>query len=201
METIPAHPLSRFATATLYEAMGKRGDLDPALRPIGTARLFGPAFTVRCHIGDSRAALTAAAIAPAGSVIVIAAGGTHRSTVWGGSSTRAAMRRGVAGVLTDGAVRDTAEIRALGWPVFAAGAAVRGAVKNHPGWFGEPVSVGGAVIRPGDLIAADEDGVVVIPAADAEALLPLAERQAGKEAALDREIEAGADFRDLQGFR
>ena len=110
--------------------------------------MAGTAYTVKVVPGDTLAVLRAIAQAPSGIVLVIDAGGTDRITVWGGTSSLAAQRRGLAGMATNGSIRDVEEIQELGFPVFAAGVSVRGTVKSHPGWTGIPVSVGEVPVHP-----------------------------------------------------
>lgn len=178
--------------ATVYEAMGRRGDMAPSVRPVvaGT-RLVGPAFTVKCLVGDTLAVFRALEQAREGDVLVIDAGATERATAWGGTMTRAAIQRKLAGCVTNGAIRDTAEIRELGFAAFATGTSVRGTLVLHPGWLGLAVSVGDVVVAPGDFIVADDDGVVVVPAAEAAEIAKKAREQFAYEAERDRRVESG----------
>lgn len=162
----PEATLASLPAATVYEAAGKTGEMAANIRPVVPGlTMAGPAYTVRCIAGQSLAVLRAIEAAPAGSVLVIDAGETDRSTIWGGTSTLAAKLRELAGCVTNASTRDVADIRALEFPVFAAGICLRGTLKNHPGWQGISVSVGGAVVEPGDFILGDDDGVVVVPRA------------------------------------
>ncbi|NIS62427.1 MAG: 4-hydroxy-4-methyl-2-oxoglutarate aldolase [Proteobacteria bacterium] len=187
-----AHRLQEFPTATIYEAAGKSGDMDPAIRAIVPGiRMAGPAFTVRCFVGDARAVVQAIALAQAGDVLVVDGGGTDRATPWGSTSALAAKVRGLAGCVTNGAVRDLEELIEIGLPVFASGVSVRGNVKLHPGWIGMPVSVGGVVVRPNDIVVGDADGVVVIPGERGEEVYARAREQRAKEKEIERQILAG----------
>lgn len=162
-----AETLGRYPTATICEAAGKRGDMSPAIRPIVSgARLAGIAYTVRTFPSDTTAVLRALDAAPPGSALVIDAGGTDRAAVWGGTSSLVSRRRGLAGCVTNGCVRDVDDLVATGIPVYAAGIAPRGTVKYHEGWREIPVSVGGVAVAPGDFLIGDRDGVVVVPAAE-----------------------------------
>lgn len=193
--------LAEFPAATLYEAAGKAGDMAPTIRQLvpGT-RFAGPAYTIRTWPGDTLAVLQGIEQAPAGSVLVIDAGGTDRVTVWGGTSTAAARRRGIVACVTNGCVRDLDEIVADGFPLFAAGVSLRGSVKNHPGWAGLPVSVGDVVVHPGDLVVGDADGVLVVAAAQAARLLPAAEAQRRKEEERDARVSAGEPISAVLGL-
>lgn len=180
--------LQSLPAASLYEAAGQRGDMAPHIRArAGGKRLAGFAFTLRTLPGDNLGVFHAISAAQRDDVLVIDAGGTDRLTIWGGTSAIAAHAKGVAGCVTNAAIRDVAEIDALGFPVFAAGTSVRGASKNHAGWMNIPVCVGDVTVNPGDLIVGDEDGVVVIPAADIDAVVARAV-----------ELEAGHVLRDTR---
>lgn len=109
-------------------------------------------------------------------VLVIDGGGTNRSTMWGGSAMIVAQRRGLEGVVTNGATRDVEQIRRLRFPVFCSGAFVRGGVRNHEGWVGVPVAVGDVCVNLGDLVIADLDGVVGIAKDRIEAVLQKSDR-------------------------
>ncbi len=200
-ESIPTAELVErargLAAATIYEAAGKTGDMESGIRPIteGT-RLFGPAFTVTGFVGQLAAA-HAIEFAARGQVMVVDCGGTARATAWGGTFTKAAIHRGLAGLVTNGSVRDAAEIRSLGFPTFAAGISVRGGLLTESGRYNVPVSVGGVIVNPGDWIAGDDDGVVVIPAADAEAVFSRALLRAEYESDIDARVESGEPLSTL----
>jgi len=181
------------SAATLYEAAGQSGDIAPHIRPLaGTTAIAGYARTLRVFPGDNRGVFEAIERSGPHDVLVIDAGGTDRVTVWGGTSTRAAQARGLAGCITNGAVRDVAEIRELAFPVYAAGVSVRGAAKRHPGWHDQPVCVGDVTVHAGDLVVGDEDGVVVIPSSRMAAVLAAARELQAQHEARDRQVAAGA---------
>ena|SRR5438132_1026136 len=185
--------LATLASATVYEASGKRGDMSPAIRQMvpGT-RLFGPAFTVRCLPGDFAAVLRAIDRAKRGDVLVIDAGGSERVTALGGTSSLAAKTRGLAGAVVNAACRDLDEIREMKFPVYALGASVRGTLRNHPGWLQVRVSVGGTVIEPGDLVVGDADGVVVVEKSRLAEVAKKALAQQTLERDREREVRSGA---------
>ena len=198
MNTVQASDFDGYAAATVYEAAGKCGDMSPDIRPVGDAcRLLGRAFTVRCWPSDGLAFMRAVEMAQPGDVLVIDGGGTNRSTVWGGSATIRAKYRGLAGVVTNGAVRDVATIRELGFPVWSAGICVRGGVANHPGWHDTIVSVGDVAVAPGDIVLADIDGVVVVPAASAAQVLERTRAQHAKERGADERLRSGGSYEDV----
>ena len=187
-----AAALGRYAAATLYEAAGKSGGMGPEIRCLlPGAKLVGVAYTVRILQAETLAVLRAIDEAPRGSVLVIDCGSVGVCSVWGGTSSLASKTRGIAGCVTNGNVRDIDEVRELGLPVFAAGVCVTGTLKNHPGWTGIEVCVGGVSVRPGDFVVGDADGVVVVSAGIGERLLALASEQQKKEQERDARIRAG----------
>jgi 4-hydroxy-4-methyl-2-oxoglutarate aldolase len=194
--------LSRLAAATIYEASGKRGDMAPAIRQLvpGT-RLFGTAFTVRCLPGDFAAVLRAVDRAQRGDVLVIDAGGSDRVTALGGTSSLAAKKRGLAGAVLNAACRDLDEVRAMRFPVYALGASVRGTLKAHPGWLQVPVSVGGTIVEPGDLVVGDADGVVVVAKARIAQVAKAAAAQRATEQLREKQVRAGTSFAKMFGLQ
>jgi 4-hydroxy-4-methyl-2-oxoglutarate aldolase len=187
--------------ATVYEAAGKSGDMDPLIRAlIPGIRMAGPAFTLRTKPGDNLGVFLAIHEAPEGSVLVIDGGGTVRVTIWGGTSTAAARQKGLAGCVTNAAVRDLDEVTESRFPVFAPGVSVRGTVKDHKGWIGIPVCVGDVVVMPGDLVVGDSDGVVVVPAARVEEVAAAAVKQRRKEEDWDNRIRKGESAKAVMGL-
>jgi 4-hydroxy-4-methyl-2-oxoglutarate aldolase len=154
-----------------------------------SARVSGPAFTVQGAPGDNLALHHALTAAAPGAVIVLAVGGERRVAHCGEIVAIAARERGIAGIVLDGAVRDRAELAALGFPVFFQGTSPRGPGKIGPGALGVPVELAGVAICPGDLVCADADGVAVVAAADVEAV------QAAVAALEAREQEVVAGIR------
>ncbi len=196
-----AETLGRYPTATIYEAAGKRGDMAPDIRPIVPGvSLAGIAYTVRTFPSDTTAVIRALDAAPAGAVLVIDAGGTDRAAVWGGTSSLVCSLRGLVGCVTNGCVRDIDDLRETGVAVYAAGIAPRGTLKNHEGWRDIPVSVGGVTVSPGDYVIGDRDGVVVVPAADGEAMCARAEEQRRKEEARDERVRNGESLASIIGL-
>jgi 4-hydroxy-4-methyl-2-oxoglutarate aldolase len=190
-----------FSAATVYEANGKFGDLEPNIRPIVPGvRMVGTAFTVKCFVGDAKAVALAIDQAKEDDVLVIDAGGTQRATPWGSMSATAAKLRGIAGCVTNGAVRDIDELIDIGFPVFAAGVSVRGNVKLHPGWIGIPVSVGGMIVRPGDIVIGDNDGLVVVAAEQAQEVYSRAVTQQAKENEIMQRIRSGEPLGRIFGL-
>lgn len=180
-------------TGWVGDAMGGRGAMDPAIKPIvaGAARIVGTAVTCRCGPDDNLGAFGAIAIARPGDVIVCAAEGFTGSGMAGDLMMGMARNAGCAGFVTDGMVRDLAGLEAVGLPVFARGLTPASCVRNGPGTVGLPVLVGGVVVDSGDVIVADRDGVVVVPRASLRATIERIEQVKRAEAALEARVEDG----------
>ena len=168
--------------------------LDFAIRPLwaGMPRVAGPAFPVRCPPGDNLMLHAAIHRAPPGSVVVVAAGDAHFA-VAGGNVCAVAQKRGIAAFVVDGVIRDLAEVRAARFPVFARGVSPIPGKKAALDVFNGTVRCGGVEVAPGDMVVADEEGIVVIPLARCAAVLAAA--QAGEAACPDRDpAQALADW-------
>lgn len=133
--------------------------------------MVGTAFTIKVRVADNLMVHKALDYAQPGDVLVIDAEGDTEHAILGEIMTREAMVNGLAGFLIDGAIRDAGEIKKMEFPVFARGVTPRGPFKDGPGEINTPVSCGGVVVNPGDIIVGDEDGVVIIPSVDAEDIL------------------------------
>jgi 4-hydroxy-4-methyl-2-oxoglutarate aldolase len=193
--------LKSMPAATVWEAAGKLGDMHPRIKPMFPgARVAGPAFTTKIFPGETFGVLRAIERAPAGSVIVIDAGGAERGVSWGGTSTLAAMMKGLAGCVTDGTVRDLAEIQQKQFPIFATGTSLRAGLRGHQGWIDIPVSVGEVPVNPGDFVLGDLDGVVVVPASRLEEVAALAVKQREDEDAREARLRSGEPLVDVLRF-
>ncbi|MEU3511932.1 RraA family protein [Streptomyces longwoodensis] len=181
-ETGP-HPFTRIPTTTLADLLGRARVMDLGIRPLWGPgpRLAGPAFTVRCPPGDNLMLHAAIHRAPAGSVIVVESGDL-RYALAGGNVCAVAQRRGIAGFVLDGLIRDLAETREAGFPVYARGVVPVPGAKAEVRPLDEPVDCGGVRMEPGDVVVADEEGVVVVPSADTETIRTAAETRLRQEA-------------------
>lgn len=171
--------------------------MDAGVEAVGPTGAVGPAVTVRTARGDNRAVHEALTRASAGDVLVVDAGGHAEAAVWGGLLSQSAVAHDVAGVVVDGAVRDVEEIRALDFPVFARDTTPRGCSKRAPGELEVPVSCGGVVVEPGDVVVGDADGVAVVDAEATESAVAAAAEKADREADLDAAVSDGAYLYDL----
>jgi regulator of RNase E activity RraA len=165
------------------------------------AALAGPAFTVRTRPGDNRPVHLAIADAPCGAVVVVAVDAQTDHAIFGDLLARVGAARGLAGLVTDGAVRDVGGIAAAPFPVFAAGVTLRAPVKEAAGEYGVPVAIGAATVTPGDWVVADADGVVVVSGDHAEAVAEAAEAVERREAAIVAGAAAGTPTPDQLGLR
>ncbi|WP_433715269.1 4-carboxy-4-hydroxy-2-oxoadipate aldolase/oxaloacetate decarboxylase [Nocardia sp. CA-084685] len=154
--------LGTFSAATIHEAQGRTGALDSGIKPIDRDMSFcGSAFTVVCHPRDNIMLQVAISYAQPGDVLVVASG-DQPAGQFGDVLANACAARGISALVTDGGVRDTREIRELGFPVFAKHVCIEGTVKETLGPINQPLVFGGQVIYPGDIVKGDCDGVVVI---------------------------------------
>jgi len=191
----------KLGTSTLYEASGlPTSSVDPAIRTVWPgASVAGPAYPVECAPGDNLAIHIAMEKAPRGSVLVVSTGG-FVAGYWGEVLAVAAEAAGIAGLVIDGGVRDIAALTARRFPVFTRGVSVRGTLKDSAPPVGRPLSFAGTPVAAGDLVVADDDGVVVIPAAQARATLESGQARADKEAKIMDELGKGRTTLDLLGL-
>lgn len=162
-----------FAVANVGDAMGRFGIMNHRIKPINNpgVQLVGSAITVRTRAADNLMIHMALNVAQAGDVIVVEVQGSPLNGLWGGLMTAAAIEKGLAGVVIDGGIRDMAEIRDSGFPVFTRAIIAAGGDKEGPGEVNVPISCGGVPVSPGDIIIGDEDGVAVVPKAEAKEVL------------------------------
>ncbi|HSH92215.1 MAG TPA: RraA family protein [Ramlibacter sp.] len=183
---------SEFQPAILADVAGRRGALHgriQALRP--RMKVAGTAFTVEVRPGDNLMIHAAMSMAKPGDVLVIDGKGDLTAALMGTIMMTACQQLGIAGVVVDGAVRDTLEIDEMDFPVFAAGSNPNGPTKNCPGRIGHPVTVGGVTVHPGDFVIGDADGVVVVEREKIESLLPAAVKKVADESARIAAIKKG----------
>ena len=173
---------AQFASSILADVAGRRGALHGRIAPLSpTMKFAGPALTVEIRPGDNLMIHAAMAIARPGDVIVVDGKGDLTSALMGEIMCQQCAAIGVAGVVIDGAVRDSEAIRALGLPMYAAGLNPNGPTKSVAGRLNHPISIGGVTVRPGDLVVGDADGVTVIEREKAAAMLPLAAEKVAAE--------------------
>lgn len=171
-------------TTTLADLLGREHVMDIGIRPLWqpVPRVAGPAFTVRCPPGDNLMLHAAIYRAEPGSVVVVESGDLDYALA-GGNVCAVAQRRGIAAFVADGVIRDLAEVRQLGFPVFARGVIPIPGGKSVVRPLNERVRCGGVHVDPGDIVVADEEGVVTVPSARAEEIAAAARAKLAKEAA------------------
>ncbi|KQP49133.1 4-carboxy-4-hydroxy-2-oxoadipate aldolase/oxaloacetate decarboxylase [Pseudorhodoferax sp. Leaf274] len=193
--------LRELGAATVYEAQGAKGALDHGMKPIDPGvRLAGPAFTVDCRPADNLMLHYAVSKAQPGDVLVVDAKAFMEAGPWGDVLTLQAMHLGIAGLVINGCVRDANLIIELGFPVFCRGLSIKGTGKNQPGRVDVPVTIGDAVIRPGDIVLGDRDGVVVVPHNELESVIASSLAREEKESGQRQAIEQGVLTVELLGL-
>ena len=196
--------IERFAAfdpATIYEAAGQKGMVDPAIRPAWPgARLCGRVVTVECPPGDNLMLHLAVACAPPGVVIVANVGSYVRAGAWGEILTGAAQARRVAGLAIDGAVRDIDAIAEAKFPVFSRGLAIGSCTKERAGTTGGPIQFGGIQVHPGDMIVGDTDGLVVVEQGRLDDVYETAVNRRRREAEIISQLRQGRTTIELLGL-
>jgi regulator of RNase E activity RraA len=182
----------KLPVANVSDSMSRIFAAGPTLRPMhGGGVMAGPAFTVRTRPGDNLMVHKAIDIAAPGDVVVVDAGGDLTNAIIGELMLAQMVRRKLGGIVINGAIRDSGALAKQPFPVFAAGITHRGPYKDGPGEINVPISMGGLVIEPGDMILGDEDGFVSIAYADCEAVCKATEAKHAAETKQMAEIEAG----------
>lgn len=178
-------------TSTLSDTMGRHGVMMPEVRPIFEGiRLVGVAFTVLNYPNDNITTHKALHMVEPGDVLVIDEGRDNNTGAFGHNMSLQARNRGVAGLVSNGCVRDIRLLREEKFPVFCRSVCPRSAQKSTPGAINVPVQVGGLVVNPGDIVVGDDDGVAVIPLAVAEEVLQKARQR------MEMEYQQARDIRD-----
>lgn len=193
--------IKNYPTATIHEAYGARGALDCHIKPIHVdMKLCGPVVTVKARPGDNLIIHKAIYVAHPGDVLLVDTTAYLEGGFWGGIMAVAALQRGIAGLVTDGSVRDTAEMTKMGFPVFSQGISIKGTTKTCLGSINHPIQFQGVDIHPGDLIAGDADGVVVISREDVPEVLIKAKEREEKELKIMEDLKKGKTTLALYGF-
>jgi len=183
--------LAGIVTPHLSDNLARREGITGLRRYNGSGKLVGTALTVKTRPGDNLLIYKAMMQIQQGHVLVVDAGGDMSNAVLGEIMKRYLQIHGCAGVVVDGAIRDVAAFEADSFPCYARGHIHRGPYKDGPGEVNVPVSIGGQVINPGDILVGDEDGLVSFAASEAEALIAAARAHADKEARIMAEIATG----------
>ena len=194
--------LGKAGTATVHEAIGRRGYLGPDLRPIqqGT-RVAGSAVTVLSHPGDNIMIHAAVEVCEPGDLLVVTNTAPSTHGMFGDLLASSLMAHGVVGLVMDAGVRDTLDLRAMDFAVWTRHVSCEGTVKNTPGSVNVPISINGVIVHPGDVICGDDDGVVTVPRAEAAWALEQSNARLDSEAGTRARLQAGELGLDMYGLR
>ena len=194
--------LAELGSATVYEAGGRRGYVDADLvQIVSGSRVAGPARTVICGQDDNLMAHAAMAAVQAGEVVVLTMPEPRPVALVGDLLATQANAQGAVAILVDAAVRDVEELAELGLPIWARWVRVKGAGKDGVGSIGDPVTVGGATIRTGDILVLDADGVAVVESERVDEVLEASRERLERERVKREKLQAGELSYDLDGLR
>ena len=197
-----ARALGECGVATVHEAQGRRGLMRAYMRPIyPTARVAGTAVTVLCQSGDNLMIHAAIDVVRQGDVLVVVTTSASDDGMVGELLAESCRAHGVLGLVIEAGVRDVAELTAMAFPVWSKAIFAQGTVKATPGSVNVDVVCAGTAVGPGDVIVGDADGVVVVPRADAPAVLALSEERRSKEGRVREQLRSGELGLDIYGLR
>jgi len=177
--------------ANIADEMNRFSCMNAAIKPVNSVPMVGPALTVRARAGDNLMIHKAIQMAQPGDVIVVDAQGDLTNSLTGDLMVRRAVKKGIAGIVIDGAIRDLDTVSTMDIAIYCAGVTPKGPYKNGPGEINVPVTCGGVVVNPGDILVGDGDGIVVITQKDAPVILEKAKAKVKKEYATVKSIEDG----------
>ncbi|MUG72279.1 4-carboxy-4-hydroxy-2-oxoadipate aldolase/oxaloacetate decarboxylase [Paenibacillus validus] len=193
---------SKLDVSTVHEAQGKMGLLSREIKSISSgAAICGPAVTAVCYAGDNLMIHAAIEVCRPGDILVISTIGENAIGMIGELIVMALMKRGVKGVITESGIRDAAQIRELGFPIWTKAIHSQGAVKTRGGWVNAPAVCGGAAVNPGDLMMADDDGIVVVKRDDIQSTLEASKERMRKEEGTKEKIARGELSLDFYQLR
>ncbi|MUZ75679.1 4-carboxy-4-hydroxy-2-oxoadipate aldolase/oxaloacetate decarboxylase [Agrobacterium vitis] len=184
--------IAKFSPATLHEAQGRRGALSSRIKPVDyRMKLCGPAFTVKSAPRDNIMLQLAINYAQPGDIIVVSGGEYEEAGSFGDVLANACLAKGIGGLVTDTGVRDTLQLRDLGFPVFSLSVCIKGTVKETLTAVNDPIVISDELVYPGDIIVGDADGVVVVRRQEAMDVAALAQTREDAEAGYIAAYKAG----------
>lgn len=189
-------------SCVVADSQERAGVMHSAIKPITDVRFAGVALTVKLYPGDLVDCLDALKVAGEGDVIVVDACSDTETSIWGGLMAGLCQQKGVVGAVVDGAIRDTDEIKALGFPICTRAIVPRSTHSPYSGRMepievNVPITCGGVLVNPGDIVLADEIGVVVVPQEEAGEVLERAREQAAQEEETRKRIQEGKTVEEL----
>jgi 4-hydroxy-4-methyl-2-oxoglutarate aldolase len=194
--------LAKHGVATVHEAMGRVGLMQPHMRPIyAGAKACGTAITILAHPGDNWMLHVAAELLKPGDIAVLGTSSDNTDGMFGDLLATSFRARGAVGLVIDAGCRDAAELREMGFPVWSKAVHAKGTVKATIGSVNTPIICAGALVHPGDVVVADDDGVVIVPKMHAAKVAAAAAARETKEAGTRKRLASGELGLDVYGMR